>query len=62
MGRRRANATFLQSHQVDATEYVNFEMDLTPLVQDDRLDPREYVNTFVQRFAADVSSRIEKAK
>lgn len=62
MGRRRANATLLQNHQVDAAEYVNFGMDLTPLVQDDRMDPREYVTTFVQRFAADVTSRIEKVK
>jgi LmbE family N-acetylglucosaminyl deacetylase len=62
MGRRRANATFFQSHQVDAAEYVNFAMDLTPLVQDDRMDPHEYVNSFVQRFAAEVSDRIEKMK
>jgi LmbE family N-acetylglucosaminyl deacetylase len=61
-GRRRANATFLQSHQVDTTELIDFGMDLTPLIQNDQLDPNEYVGRFVQRFAADVSARISKLR
>jgi LmbE family N-acetylglucosaminyl deacetylase len=61
-GRRRANATFFQSHQVDGNELINFGMDLTPLIQNDKLDPGEYVSAFVQRFAADVCGRISKLR
>jgi LmbE family N-acetylglucosaminyl deacetylase len=62
IGRRRANATFFQSHSVDTAEWINFGMDLTPLIHDDQLDPSEYVSTFVQRFATDVHSRIRRLR
>jgi hypothetical protein len=29
-------------------------------IHDDRIDPREYANAFVQRFTANVSNRIDK--
>ncbi len=58
-GRRRANATFFQSHAVDTANAVDFAMDLTPLIQDPQLDPAEYIKTFIQRFAEDVNSRVE---
>ena len=58
MARRRAHATYYQSHSVDASGLLNFGMDLTPLVQDDKLDPREYVLRLIQRFSDDVGSRI----
>jgi LmbE family N-acetylglucosaminyl deacetylase len=61
-GRRRANATFFQSHKVDGAELINFGMDLTPLIQNDQLDATEYVEEYVQRFAEDVSSRIARMK
>ena len=60
MGRRRANATYFQSHSVDAAQMINFGIDLTPLVQDDNLDPAAYVGGFVQRFADDVNARVKK--
>jgi len=60
MARRRAHATYYQSHSVDASGLLNFGMDLTPLVQDDKLDPREYVLRLIQRFSDDVGSRIRK--
>jgi LmbE family N-acetylglucosaminyl deacetylase len=60
MGRRRANATFLQSHAVDAAEWVDFAMDLTPLIQNPQLDPGEYIQTYIQRFAEDVNRRIQR--
>jgi LmbE family N-acetylglucosaminyl deacetylase len=58
MGRRRAHATYLQSHAVDAAESVDFGMDLTPLIHNSQLDPAEYVGTLIQRFADDVSRKI----
>lgn len=60
LGRRRAHATYHQSHSVDAAQMINFGMDLTPLIQDEKLDPAEYVGGFVKRFADDVSSRVKK--
>jgi LmbE family N-acetylglucosaminyl deacetylase len=60
LGRRRANATFLQSHAVDAAEWVDFAMELTPLIQNPQLDPGEYIQTFIQRFAEDVNRRIQR--
>lgn len=48
------------SHAVDIAESVNFEMNLTPLIQNLQLDPGWNVETLIQRFAEDVSSRIER--
>ncbi len=60
MGRRRANATYFESHGVDLTLGMSFGMDLTPLVKDDRLDVNEYVQGFIQRFEDDVKARLAK--
>src|SRR5205807_6249292 len=51
LGRRRAHATYYQSHSVDAAQMVNFGMDLTPLLRDEKLDPAEYIDSFLRRFA-----------
>jgi len=60
LGRRRANATFFQSHAVDECESVALAMDLTPLVADPSLDILEYVLGFIHRFEADVRSKLTK--
>jgi LmbE family N-acetylglucosaminyl deacetylase len=60
MGRRRANATYLESHSVDESQMANFAMDLTPLIVDDSLSPTEYVQDYVRRFAGDVGARLAK--
>jgi LmbE family N-acetylglucosaminyl deacetylase len=59
-GRRRAHATYFQSHSVDAAQLINFGIDLTPLIQNDKLDPAEYVAGFTRRFADEVNARIAK--
>ena len=58
LGRRRANATFFESHAVDACESVSFAMDLTPLVADPSLDIVEYVLGFIRRFESDVRNKL----
>jgi LmbE family N-acetylglucosaminyl deacetylase len=58
--RRRAHATYFQSHHVDAAQFMNFGMDLTPLVQNDKLDPVQYVDGYLQRFTDDVNARVKK--
>jgi LmbE family N-acetylglucosaminyl deacetylase len=60
MARRRAHATYHQSHSVDAAQMINFALDLTPLIQNEKLDPAEYVTGFIQRFAEDVKGKIAK--
>ncbi len=60
MGRRKANATYFQPYGVDTTEGVVYGMDLTPLLADLSLDPSEYVQMFIRRFADDVDARIKR--
>jgi len=60
MGRRRANATYFASHGVDATMGLSYGMDLTPLIYDPEKKVHEYVQEFIQRFAADVNARLER--
>ena len=60
IGRRRANATFFESHGVDNSDAVSFAMDLTPLVRDDALDIVQYVAGYVDRMRADVAARLSR--
>jgi LmbE family N-acetylglucosaminyl deacetylase len=60
IGRRRAHATYYASHAVDVATSMIFAMDLTPLIKDPSLDIQEFVCRYINRFAADVSQRIEK--
>ena len=59
-GRRLANATFFESHAVDAADQLWFAMDLTPLVEDDTRDPVAFTLEAIDRFRDDVRNRIEK--
>jgi LmbE family N-acetylglucosaminyl deacetylase len=60
MGRRRAHATYHESHSVDASHMINFGMDLTPLVEDDSLDAADYVLAHVDRFRASVAENVTR--
>jgi LmbE family N-acetylglucosaminyl deacetylase len=60
MGRRRANATYFESHGVDNTTGLSYGMDMTPLMNDAALDPAAFVSGFIQRFANDVKERISR--
>jgi len=62
MGRRRAHATYFESHGVDASTSLIYGMDLTPLIKDPTTDVFSYVQGFIDRFAQDVRSRIEKVR
>ena len=48
-GRKRANATFLDSHAVDRATAVEYAMDLTPLVRDPTLDVTRWTLQLVER-------------
>jgi LmbE family N-acetylglucosaminyl deacetylase len=58
MGRRRAHATFFESHQLDRHSALVFGMDLTPLLTGG--DPASYVERYVERLAADIRLRIAR--
>lgn len=60
MGRRRANATYYESHGVDKMDGLSFGMDLTPLVDDPNLDPAAFVQSHIDRFAQDVRARLAR--
>ena len=61
LGRRTANATFSNAHSTDQESAMQWAMDLTPLVQDDSLDPVAYTVGFIDRLKADVTARIRRS-
>jgi LmbE family N-acetylglucosaminyl deacetylase len=58
LGRRRANATYFESHGVDETAGLSFAMDMTPLIIDANKYPLEFIQEFIHRFEQDVTERI----
>ncbi len=62
MGRRKAHATYYASHGVDVSTGLTFAMDLTPLVQNDKLDVGDFAKSYIDRFAEEVAQRIQKMR
>ena len=60
LGRRRAHATFFQSHAVDQAVQLSFAMDLTPLIRDVSRDIIEFTESRIDRFRREVRSRLEE--
>ncbi len=60
LGRRRANATYGDSHSVDTTQLVIFAHDLSPLLEDSSLSMAQYMTDYIERFKKDVANRIVK--
>ncbi len=60
LGRRRAHATYHESHGLDVTTALTFAMDMTPLLGDAPLDPGAYARGFIDRFAGEVASRLDR--
>ena len=60
MGRRRANATFSDSHETDTSIGLSFAMDMSPLIFDDELELSVFLQGLVKRFAQDVDQRLQK--
>lgn len=62
LARRRANATYYESHGVDAATGLSFGLDMTALIQNDNLDPNEFIQTYIQKFAQDVLERLHRVR
>jgi LmbE family N-acetylglucosaminyl deacetylase len=58
MGRRKANATYFESHGLDTSLGMTFGMDLTPLIQDNNESIHDFVQGYIERFCNDVVDRI----
>jgi LmbE family N-acetylglucosaminyl deacetylase len=60
MGRRRAHATYFESHGVDLATGLTYAMDLTPLIVQTDLEITPFVQEAIQRFAQDVTDRLNR--
>jgi LmbE family N-acetylglucosaminyl deacetylase len=62
MGRRKANATYFESHAVDVANGFVFAMDLTPLLEDPARDVAAHVQGFIDGFAKEVLATIASVR
>jgi LmbE family N-acetylglucosaminyl deacetylase len=62
LGRRRAHATFDESHHTDTACGVTLYMDMTPLLQDPARDVAAFAQERIDRFAADVKERLARLR
>jgi LmbE family N-acetylglucosaminyl deacetylase len=62
MGRRKANATYFESHAVDVASGLVFAMDLTPLLEDPERDVVAHVQGFIDGFAKEVLATIASVR
>ena len=62
LGRRRAHATFFESHGVDTAEMLTFAMDLMPLVQNPALSIAGYVESLIEEFKAEAREKLQPWK
>jgi LmbE family N-acetylglucosaminyl deacetylase len=60
LARRRANATYFESHGVDVMTGLSFGLDMTALIETDTLEPGAYINAYLQKFAQDVLIRLQR--
>ncbi|PKN93631.1 MAG: PIG-L family deacetylase [Chloroflexi bacterium HGW-Chloroflexi-6] len=60
MGRRRANATYFESHGVDNATSLSYGMDMTPLMTNPELTISDYIQTYMEHFAQDVMNRLKR--
>lgn len=60
MGRRKANATYYESHGLDSSQGLSYGMDLTPLIIDDRRSITEFIQEHINRFTLDVTDRLTR--
>lgn len=59
-GRRRANATYLESHGTDTYAAATYAIDLTPLIQDDTCDVVTYINELIDEFRQAVTQQLQQ--
>jgi len=60
LGRRRANATFLDAHSTDTFSELCWALDLTPLAHDDTLRVQDFALAKIDRLRAEVANRLAR--
>ncbi|HEX7433062.1 MAG TPA: PIG-L family deacetylase [Anaerolineaceae bacterium] len=60
LARRKANATYFESHGLDITTGLSFGLDMTGLILDDGKEPLAFIREFIQRFMQDVTDRLQR--
>lgn len=60
VGRRRAHATFFESHDADRHSALIWGMDLTPLLRG--VEPQQLVGDYIERFEREVVERIARLR
>jgi len=60
MGRRRANATYFESHGIDISLGMSYAMELTPLILDPDKEIIPFVQECIQRFSQEVTDRMRR--
>ena len=60
LARRKANATYFESHGLDITTGLSFGLDMTDLILDDGKEPLAFIQEFIQRFVQDVTDRLQR--
>jgi LmbE family N-acetylglucosaminyl deacetylase len=60
MARRRAHATFFDSHSVDTESGLTYAVDLTPLMKEDSLNLEDFMASKMEAFIQDVLQKLKK--
>lgn len=60
MGRRCANATYLESHATDDFQSATYVMDLTPVIQNDNLNLIDFVSDLINEFRGQVEEQLKQ--
>jgi LmbE family N-acetylglucosaminyl deacetylase len=60
MGRRKANATYFDTHGLDTATGLSFGMDLTPLIEDEEKPINLFVQEYIARFAHAVADSLTR--
>ncbi|MCL2164626.1 MAG: PIG-L family deacetylase [Oscillospiraceae bacterium] len=58
-GRRRANSVLHSTHGLNVGEAVDFAIDMTALVEDDELSPKDYMISYVDALKREIASTID---
>lgn len=58
LGRRTANATFFASHAVDSSDSMSYGLDITELVNDDKLLVTDFISGYIEKFKDEVTDRV----
>lgn len=59
IGRRKANATMLDSHSVDDATEVTYAIDLTELVKDESADPLAFIAKVYDEFVEEATAQLK---